>query len=231
LPVPSAAQEPWEFYFTPYLWATDINARISPQRLPSSHRLNVDFSKIISNLDGVPIIGAGELRSGRIGLIGDLIYLPVSSRIDTRNVLFNDGKSKFTTLMWEVVGLYRVSEDAAIKADVGGGYRLWSVSSKARLNAGLLPAASAKFDKTFIDPILAVRVNIALSDRWSVTGYGDAGGFDITSSKLTWQIFGTVNYRAADWVEVRAGWRYIAVERNDLNVELNGPIVGATFRF
>lgn len=232
LPSPLAAQEaPWEFSVTPYLWATGINAKVSPSRAASSHDVDVKFSDLIENLDGVPVVIGGEVRNGRFGLIGDLLYLPVAARIDTRNLLFNDGKSEMSTLMVEVAGFYRVADGSDIKVDVGAGFRLWSVSSKARLNAGLLPATSTRFDKTFADPIVAVRANLSLSERWSVTGHFDMGAFDISSSELTWQLLGTVNYRAADWIELRAGWRHIEVKRDDIKVGITGPMVGATFRF
>jgi hypothetical protein len=231
LSTPSVAQEaPWEFAFTPYLWASGIKAKVSPPGTVGSHNLDVKFSDIMKNLDGLPIIGAGEIRKGRFGFVTDLMYLPISSRVDTRNLLFNDGKSEMSTLMIGAVGFYRVADGPDIKADVGAGFRLWSISSKTTLNAGLLPASSTKFDKTFVDPILAVRASLFLSERWSVTGYFDMGGFDVSSSKLTWQLMGTVNYRAADWVDLRLGWRHLAVERSKITVDLTGPIIGATFR-
>jgi hypothetical protein len=232
LPSPVAAQEAqWEFALTPYLWATGIKAKVSPPRLPSSHDVDVKFSDILDNLDGLPVIVGGEVRYGRFGLVGDLLYLPLATRINTRNLLFNDGKSEMSTLMVSVAGFYRVADGPDIKADVGAGLRLWSISSKTTLNAGLLPAASTKFDKTFADPILAVRASLSLADRWSVTGYFDMGAFGISSSELTWQLLGTVNYRAADWVELRAGWRHLGVKRDDIKVNITGPIIGATFRF
>ncbi len=228
---PSAAQEaPWEFAITPYLWASGMKAKVSPPRAASSHTVDVKFKDIIENLDGVPVIAAGEIRKGRFGLVADLMYLPLESRIDTRNLLFNDGKSEMSTLMVAVAGFYRVSDSPDIKADVGAGLRLWSISSKTRLNAGLLPAVSTKFDKTFVDPIIGVRATLSLAERWSVTGYFDLGAFGISSSELTWQLLGTVNYRATEWVDLRAGWRHLGVKRDNIKVNLTGPIIGATFR-
>jgi outer membrane protein OmpA-like peptidoglycan-associated protein len=229
---PVAAQDaPWEFLMSPYLWASGTKAKVSPPGTAGSHQVDVKFKDIIKNLDGVPIIGAGEIRKGRFGVLTDVMYLPIATRIDTRNVLFNDGKSEMSTLMVAMAAFYRVADDTAIKADVGAGFRLWSISSKTTLNPGLLPGLSVKVSETFVDPILAVRANLALSDRWSVTGYFDIGGFDLGKTELTWQLMGTVNYRAADWVDLRMGWRHLAVERKKITVDLTGPIVGATFRF
>lgn len=229
---PAVAQDaPWEFSATSYLWMSGIKTKVSPPGTVGSHSVSQSFTDILKILDGPPIMLAGEVRNGRFGFVGDLIYLPVASRIDTRNLLFNDGKAKLSTLTVSGIGFYRVADDAAIKADVGAGFRLWSVSSKTTLNAGILPAESAKLDKTFIDPVLAARATLSLSDRWSVTGYFDIGGFDLGKTKVTWQLLGTVNYRAASWVDLRAGWRHIALDRGNLAVDIDGPILGATIRF
>jgi hypothetical protein len=105
-----------------------------------------------------------------------------------------------------------------------------ALSAKASFNAGLLPGTSADFDKSFVDSIFAARATLALAERWSVNGYLDIGGLGI-SSKVTWQLFGTLNYRVADWVDLRVGYRHLAVERDKIEASLTGPIIGATFRF
>src|SRR5688572_16530198 len=101
---PAAAQEPpWEFAVTPYLWMSGVKTKFSLRDV-RSHNVDVKFTDILKNLDGLPIIGAGEIRKGRFGLATDLMYLPVASRINTRNVLFNDGKAEMSTLMVAVAG-------------------------------------------------------------------------------------------------------------------------------
>lgn len=228
---PAVAQEGWRFAVTPYLWMSGIKGGVTPPGPSGPIDVDVGFKDIFKSLDGLPVIAAAEARYGRIGMVADLMYLPQAARIDTRNLLFNDGKAKMSTTMAAFTGFYRVSDEAALTADIGVGLRLWSVHQKVRLNAGLLPAASARLDKTFVDPILAARVTLGLSERWSVTGYLDVGGFDIGATRITWQLLGTVNYRAAEWVDLRLGWRHIGVERSKVDLQLTGPIAGATFRF
>ena len=229
--VPSSAtaqDAPWQFAVTPYLWAAGITGTMTH---PSSRvSFDRDFSHIFKDLSGLPVMLGAEVRKGRVGLALDLVWLEISSEINTRNFLFNDGKTRLSTLQASAVGLYRVIEDPAGKLDVGAGARLWSVSSKATLNAGLLPRVSEKLEKTFVDPLLAVRFEFRLGGRWSLTAYGDVGGFGV-SSDVTWQALGTLNYQVADWVDVRLGWRYMAVDRKKIDVDLHGPILAATFRF
>ena len=226
---PVAAQEtPWQFSVTPYLWLAGIKGTTTAPA--SGITFNQDFSDILKDLSGVPIMAAGEVRKGPAGFAFDLIRLKISSDINTRNILFNDGKASLSQFQFTGIGLYRVVEEPGGKIDVGGGFRLWSVHSKASLNARLLPAVSTSIDKTFADPILAARFEFRLGGPWSLTAYGDVGGFGI-SSDVTWQVLGTLNYRAADWVDVRLGWRHMSVDRSKIKLDLSGPILAGTFRF
>ncbi len=226
---PVIAQDaPWQFSVTPYLWVAGIKGTTTAPA--SGVTFNQGFSDILKNLSGIPIMAAGEIRKGRAGFAFDMIWLKISSDIDTRNILFNDGKARLSQFQFTGIGLYRVVEETGGKIDVGGGFRLWSVSSKASLNAGLLPAISTSIDKTFADPILAARFEFRLGQRWSLTAYGDVGGFGI-SSDLTWQVLGTLNYRAADWADVRLGWRHMSVDRSKVKLDMSGPILAGTFRF
>jgi len=228
-PGPATAQQsPWQFTVTPYMWLAGVKGTTTTPA--SGITFNREFGDIFKDLSAIPVMFGAEVRKGRAGLAFDLVWLKLSSEIDTRNILFNDGKSSLSMLQVSLTGFYRVIEEPAGSIDVGAGFRLWSVSSKAKLNAGLLPAISSKVDKTFADPILAARFDLRLGGRWSLTAYGDVGGFGI-SSDVTWQALGTINYRAADWVDVRLGWRHLAVDRKKINLDFSGPILAATFRF
>ena len=226
---PLAAQDaPWQFAVTPYLWAAGIKGSTTT---PASRvTFNRDFGDIFKDFSGVPVMLGAEVRKGPVGVVFDLIWLRMSSEIETRNVLFIDGKARLSTFQASATGLYRVIDQSAGTLDIGAGVRLWTVSSKASLHAGLLPRVSAKLDKTFADPILAARFDFRLGGRWSLTAYGDVGGFGI-SSDVTWQALGTLNYRAADWVDVRGGWRHLAVDRDKVNFDFTGPVLAASFRF
>lgn len=229
LPSGAAAQgAPWQFEVTPYLWVVGVNGTTSTPA--SGINFNRGFSDILKDLSGLPIMIGGEVRKGNVGVMFDMVWFEIKSDIDTRNVLFNDGKAQLEAFQFTAVGFYRPIEEAAGTLDIGAGARFWSISTKASLNPGLLPGVSAKENKTFVDPVLATRITFRLGGRWSLTGYGDIGGFGI-GSDLTWQALGTLNYRAADWVDLRLGWRHMAVDRKKIDVDFDGPIVAATFRF
>ena len=67
-----------------------------------------------------------------------------------------------------------------------------------------------------------------------MTAVGDIGGFGV-GSDLTWQAIGTLDYAVNDRLELRAGYRALSVDYEDgkflYDVLMQGPILGATYRF
>lgn len=54
-------------------------------------------------------------------------------------------------------------------------------------------------------------------------------------SQFTIQLLGTLDYRATDWLTLRAGYRHLHIDYQGdvlrLNIAMSGPILGATFQF
>ena len=121
-----------------------------------------------------------------------------------------------------------------VSVDVLAGARIWYVDTEIHLSPGLLPARRAGDDEVWGDPVVGLRWNAPLGRGFFLTGYADVGGFGVASD-LTWQLLGTLGYRFNDWISARAGYRHLDVDYKDdgfvWDVELSGPIVGATFRF
>jgi len=104
------------------------------------------------------------------------------------------------------------------------------------LNAGLLPAASVSRSAGWADPLLAGRYQRDLGNGFSLTAYGDVGGFGV-GAHVDWQVIGTVDYAPNPWLSLRLGYRslnfnYQGSDSNlGFNVHMRGPILAGTFRF
>ena len=83
-----------QIFLTPYLWLSGINATTQTP-LAREPQVNSDVSAIdlLSHLSGVPFMGSAEIRDGPFGLLGDVLHVPVSTTIRTRDVLFQGGKA------------------------------------------------------------------------------------------------------------------------------------------
>src|SRR6266851_2365989 len=98
-----------QFFVTPYLWLSGINATTKTP-LPREPEVNSDVSAIdlLSHLSGVPFMGSAEIRYGPFGLLGDVLHVPVSTTIRTHDVFFQGGKAALNTNTGTALLLYRV---------------------------------------------------------------------------------------------------------------------------
>jgi hypothetical protein len=232
-----AAPGGYQFFVTPYLWLASVHATTKTplQREPE---VNSDISSIdlLSHLDGVPFMGSAEIRYGPFGLLGDVIHLPVSTNITTRDVLFQGGNAKLRANTGTGVILYRALEDPTQFADAGLGFRAWGFSMDLNLNAGLLPPTSVPRSAGWADPLLAGRYHRELGNGFGLTAYGDVGGFGV-GAHVDWQVMGTIDYAPNPWLNLRLGYRSLNFNYQagdsllGFNVHMRGPILGGTFRF
>jgi hypothetical protein len=247
-PHPARAQDAtppggMQIFVTPYLWLSGINSTIKTP-LPRAPEVNSDVSVIdlLSHLSGVPFMGSAEIRDGPLGLLGDVLHVPVSTDITTRNVFFQGGKAALNTNTGTALLLYRVLDAPTQYADLGGGFRAWGFSTNLALNPGILPGASVNRSAGWGDPLIGGRYHIDLPSGFlpsgfGLTAYGDVGGFGV-GAHSDWQVIGTVDYTPTSWINLHLGYRslnfdYSASGGFDLgfNVHMKGPILAATFKF
>src|SRR5689334_11333412 len=80
-----------QFFVTPYLWLASFEATTATplERVPQVNS-SVGAFQMLGHLEGAPFIGSAEIRDGPIGLLGDVLHVPVSTKVTTRNVFFQD---------------------------------------------------------------------------------------------------------------------------------------------
>lgn len=226
----SAAQDgQWEFAATMYVWGSGIKSSVGTSRGPIESE--TDFGDVLDDLD-MALMGSFEARRGPWGFVGDLMYTDLSSTEATPfGVLFSAADVDTTTTTFSGYALYRAVDKPTGTLDVGAGVRANSLDIDVTLQPGTLPLEAFSVDDTWVDPIVAMRAKVPLSDRWFATAFVDVGGFGIDSD-LTWQVLGTVGYDINDRWSVRMGYRHMSTERTiggrDVQLELSGPIIGAT---
>lgn len=234
VPVMASAQD-WSTQVTLYGWGSGVKGDFTPLSGAPTLSFDKSLSEILEDLDGAFFITGLALRgdlvifadytysaSSREGLIpappgAPVPALPASGEVTLQSFTLAAGK--------------RFGLTGGDSIDLLGGLRAWKVEGEVAV-----PLAGVEIapEKTFADPIIAVRANAALSDRWSLIGYGDVGGFGV-GSELTWQAAVTANYRATDNLFISAGWRELYLDYEDGGTEFDGsmagPIIGATWTF
>jgi hypothetical protein len=223
----------WSFGLTPYVWFASLKGDVATLSGLPPVSVDVDFGDIIENTD-IALMLAAEARRGRFGIVTDLTYLALSADGATPGPLFGSAEVDTSTFFATVAGFYQVVAHERVSLDVLAGARIWYVDTEIDLSAGLLPARNVQDDEVWADPVVGLRWSAQLGRSFFLAGYADVGGFGVASDS-TWQLLGTLGYRFNDWFSARAGYRHLDVDYDHdgfvWDVELSGPIVGATFRF
>jgi len=85
-----------------------------------------------------------------------------------------------------------LGDEPKLVVDLYTGARYTHIDVDLDLNLG--PGRSSSGDEGWIDPIVGLRTMWQLTPRWSVTAYGDVGGFGV-GSDFSWLANGLVGYR------------------------------------
>lgn len=228
---PAAASE-FEYDVTLYGWLAGIGSRIDTVRGPVTSDLS--FGDILEDLDGA-FMGVFEARRGRMIFLADLQYTATASDEGPPfGVLFSGTTTETQLSIASAFVLYRQIDRPELTLDLGAGLRYADVNIGVTLQGGTLPTQSILVDDAWVDPVLALRFARRLSDTWQMTGFFDVGGFGM-GSDLSWQALVGFTYQINDRWSARAGYRHLHIDRSNnargYELDLSGPIIGATYRF
>lgn len=211
----------WQYELTPYVWATGLNGNVRVNDRPKRGlAVNQEFSDILERLD-FGAMGTFEARKNRWGVLLDGIYFKVSDshRITgPRGFVSLSATASITQELYAAGGYFRLTEGET-PVDLVGGLRYNSVRWNIRTSASIpvLPGPSRNFSqrKHWVDPYVGLRVQHHLSDKWTLLGYGDVGGFGI-GSDLSWQAQAGASYAFSPNMMGKIGYRHLS---NDYSKE------------
>jgi len=236
-PPPEAAPAPapvWSFTAEPYFWAASLDGSVGVRRLPPAN-VSVDFDQIFNHIDWwpPPVMFAGEARNGPYALFTDFVYVGLEAEGSSPGRLPLTASADLDMVIWTFGGSYRVVDDGTATLDVLAGGRLWYLDTDLTLT-GPRQVRETSGSKTWVDPLIGVAGGVGLGSGFGLHAEADVGGFG-AGADIDWQVQGTLQYQYNDAVTLEAGYRYLAVDYNDdgflYDVSLQGPIIGAKFRF
>lgn len=238
----ATSRDGWHYEVTPYIWGGAIKGAVQGGSLPTINT-DVSFSDILSVLD-FGLMGAFEARKDRWGVLLDLVYMDLSaggtaSRTGpgpigaTATANANLGM-KQTVLAAAVA--YRATEGSS-PVDVFGGLRYVKLEADADIDGSFFAqtgTVAASADRHWVDPYVGARMRYALNDRWSLTGYGDIGGFSL-GSDITWQVSAGARYDFSKSVSGIFGYRIFYADYDKsgflFDMKTEGLYAGASIRF
>ncbi|MFO1243368.1 MAG: hypothetical protein U1E36_09295 [Rickettsiales bacterium] len=222
---------PWTAAATLYVWGAGLDGDVGVGRLPTAD-VNMDFGDILSKTDFAGM-GIFEIRRGKIGFFGELLYIKMSDDVKgpAGYISAEPDVSSFTGL---AAGSYRVAEDNWGNVDIVGGVRVFDLSNELTLSSSnpALPTLRAKESETWADAVGGAKMRYNINDNWFLNAWAMAGA---GGSDFTWDLLGAAGYQFNSTWSVSAGYRALGVDyENDgfrYDVVQSGPVLGVTARF
>ncbi len=231
----SSAGDGWRGQITPYLWMSGLSGKIRPVANGPSFDLDRSFSDLLEDLDAAGFVTTLARRDAWV-LIGDFSFSRSSAggRVAPPGappgVLLPATASERQRSLTALVGR-TVAEWDGRRWDLLAGLRAWQVRTEVKIP---LVGLEVRSDPSITDIVLAARWHGSVAERWTMTFYGDVGGFGL-DSRLTWQIYASANRALSPSSHLSFGWRHLAVDwRNRgrvVDLALGGPMVGWTVTF
>lgn len=242
-----APADSWQFELTPYLWMAGMKGDVQSGSLPKTS-LDVGFSDIFDALD-FGMMGALEARKGCWGILVDAQYIKLSaSGTATRTGPGPLGASltagadvEMKQTIFSAAATYRLT-DGPTQIDAIGGLRYMQLDVDADIGASLFGplggsssrSVSRSGSESWTDPYIGVRIQHPVSDRLTLMGYVDVGGFNV-GSKSTVQALGGISYDFTKTISGKLGYRYLKVDYDNdgflFDMTMEGAYLGLGLRF
>lgn len=146
-----------------------------------------------------------EANNGNWAIGSDLLYMKLGQDA-IPNQLVTSGKVTMKQLAFEVSGLKRLTP--WLEAGLAG--RIVSLDAKLELET-LNQSQNTSGGKTWLDPVVVLRTNNTIKEKWLAQLRVDAGGFGV-GSDFTWQLQANAGYRFSKLFQTTLGYRYIGID-------------------
>jgi hypothetical protein len=172
---------------------------------------------ILEALD-MAFIAAGEVRSGPVGVFGDLMYLDTSSKEATPfQVFYNSATVDVTQTIATAMLTYQLYESGENWVQGLAGARYVGMDTTLSLEGpglGIFPPdPSASENISWWDPMVGIRVRQSLGNNWFFTGGALIGGFGV-GADLDWDVNAGLAYKFTDSFSVAFTYRALGIDYN-----------------
>lgn len=223
-----AQDDSWRFQVTPYVWMVGLAGDVRPLSNAPTISTSRSFSDVLSDLEGAFFM-AGSARKDRWVLFGDVTWASLSHESTLLPGVAIEGNLRQRSIT--AAAGYQVLNTPTQYLDLLAGARAWRIEADVSVPA---LGVSASHTERWVDPLLAARLRSTWTPKWSTLVHVDGGGFGIGASS-TWQAVATANYQVNDAFHLSAGFRHLAVDRDEngtrVDVSMSGPLLGATWMF
>lgn len=224
------AKPRWEFTGAPYAWGSGLHGEVGIRDFVTDVELS--FTDLLEDLRFASMLRLGARYDRWHGAV-DAIFISVAAeRTFLRGERTRDVEFEQTEWIVHPTLGYTVFRSSGIDFELVAGARYWNLRPELSIARAGQPARSASATIDWVDATLGARWALQTTKRWSfdLAGNGGAGGAD-----NTWEGIGLVAYDLSSRWKLGGGYRYLSVDydRKDrlLDFQMNGPLLGAEYRF
>jgi len=220
----------WRVSTSMYGWFTQLDGdmTISGTTVP----VDVPFDKIFDNLK-FTFMGLVEVGKGRWSFMSDLFYAKLEPSVSQRFLTFD---SQIEQFIGNFAVFYNIVETPSTRFDAYTGVRVNWMETDVEITRNRTGTTifSDSADETWVDPIIGVRINHDLTEKFYVRALADIGGFGI-SSDITWQAMASIRYRVTENASLGLGYRGLGTDYTSggttYDVISHGLMLGLEYKF
>jgi opacity protein-like surface antigen len=226
----------WEFVIAPYLLAPTIQGDTTIGRLPNTS-LDVSPGTIFENLQFGAMGHFEALYNGRFGATLDVAYMDLGSGRTFPRV-GGTVSAGVKQLVSEAFFGYRFWRQGSSWLEAYAGGRWWYNQIDVTANVPR-NSFSRTITEQWIDPVIGLRGQHFLNDKWSLSGSANVGGFGLVSD-FTWGAQAGVGYHFNERWAMHLHYKATGVDYDNgksgteafsYNTVTHGPMAGVAFRF
>jgi len=220
----------WEFRIEPYLWASGLNGTTGVRHFTSD--VNVPFKDVFSHLDMAAALQF-EARKGRWGFVADGFYAKLSASGSIPTPLDRTADVGIKQFTGDLYAAYRFAESSTGFVDAYAGIRdnYMSLDLSAR---GPTHSLDLWESENWIDPIVGLRGQWNINEKFFLAAQGDIGGFGV-GADFAWALQGTAGYNFTNKVSAELGYRYYKTDYSNggfnYNIAASGMMLGVNIKF
>lgn len=223
----------WEFQITPYAWMSGLSGDVGTIPGLPAGSVDLSFGDILEDLDFAGML-MGSARHGPWVIYLDTTYVRTSSTESLGGILFDrvEVESETTTLALAAGRTIAETPQGSIDAYLGA--RAWWLENTFELRGVGGGKRGRTEEANWVDPLIGVAGRYRASDRWTLFGALEAGGFGVGADS-EWSLLAGATYNFTEGFGVSFGWRHLEVDYDEdgvvFDVRQSGPVLGATFSF
>jgi hypothetical protein len=222
------SSEDWSFTVQPYVWAISLKGSAAPLPPLPATDFDASFGDIWKDLN-LGFFGNAELRKGKFGIIGDVIWADLS--MDSGGPLGGLVEIDSSSVIASLLGAYRLLEKEQAWLDLVVGARGYYIDTSLDVGPGGIFFTSGHTEG-WVDAMAGIRARIELGMGFHAQAFLIGGGGGSSSAA---DIMGRIGYSFTKHLSAYAGYRFLKIDYKNngfvWDVEYQGPLVGGSYKF